>query len=126
MRQVPGCVLIVSDQASLGEPIRQAFLRLQKPSVLASTSVEALHRIGEDVPIAVIVDLAFPDLDPLEIANRVRTCPETLDAPVIGLAPDSPAQDPSVLLSSGFTVVLPRASDPREIVVAVLEQTQKH
>ena len=125
MRQVPGCVLIVSDEASLGEPIRQAFLRLQKPSVLASTSVEAIHRIGEDAPIAVVVDLAFSDMDPLQLAHRVRTCPETRGAPLIGLAPDSPAQDQDVLLSGGFTLVLPRATDPREIVVAVLEQTQK-
>jgi CheY-like chemotaxis protein len=117
--------LIVSDAASLGEPIRQAFLRLQKPSVLAETSAEAIHRIGEDAPIAVIVDLAFTEMDPLQIAHRVRTCPETIGAPVIGLAPDSPVQDQDVLLSGGFTFVLPRSTDPREIVVAVLEQTQK-
>ena len=125
MRQVPGCVLIVSDEASLGEPIRQTFLRLQTPSVLAATSVEAIHRLSADAPIAVIVDLAFTEMDPVQLAHRVRTCPETIGAPLIGLAPDSPVQDQDVLLSAGFTLVLPRTTDPREIVVGVLEQTQK-
>ena len=121
MRTAPGCVLIVSAEDTVGEPIRQALLRLGLTGIVTSSAADAIHRLPQDKPLAIIVDFELPGTDPIQVVQRARACRETRGAAVLALAGDDSA-DFEALLAGGCTTVLPRAADPRDVAYEVAER----
>lgn len=120
MRSAPGSVLVVSSAPEVAEPIRLALLRLGLPSVIASSSADAVRRLGSDAPRAILVDLLFEEMDPEQIVHRALVCRETHGSPVIVLGDDS--TDRELLLERGCSAVLPRGADARDIAHEVLSR----
>ena len=76
-------LLIVDDNEVsryiLGELLSQPWLQIQE----ASNGTEALARLGEGLPDAMILDLLMPDLSGFEILRQLRAKPETASLPVL-------------------------------------------
>lgn len=76
-------LLIVDDNEVsryiLRELLHQPWLQIHE----AGNGTEALARIAEKVPDAVILDLLMPDFTGLEILTKLRGQPETADLPVL-------------------------------------------
>ncbi len=76
-------LLIVDDNEVsryiLGEVLSQPWLHIQE----ASNGTEALARLAEGLPDAMILDLLMPDLSGFEILRQLRAKPETASLPVL-------------------------------------------
>jgi two-component system response regulator MprA len=65
-------ILVVDDDPSLRQALKRAF-RLEGYDVeLAADGAEALDAVAADVPDLVVLDVAMPGLDGLEVSRRLR------------------------------------------------------
>jgi two-component system, OmpR family, response regulator MprA len=65
-------VLIVDDDRSLREALRRALLLGGYETVSAANGREALARVTDATPDALVLDVGLPDLDGLEVCRRLR------------------------------------------------------
>ena len=117
MRSASGSVLIVSAEPQLGEGLRRALQRNGMASILVSQPAEAVLRLAQDAPSAILVDMQFTEMDPEQVVHRALACRETHGSPVVALGDDPEARDR--LLEGGCTAVLSRATPPQEVAQQV-------
>lgn len=113
MRSANGSVLIVSAEPQLGVGIHMALQRQGMASIVVSDPVEAVQRLAQDAPAAILVDMLFTEMDPEQVIHRALACRETHGSPVVALGNDPEVGDR--LLEGGCTAVLPRATPPQEV-----------
>ena len=113
MRSASGSVLIVSAEPQLGQGIHMALQRQGMASIVVSDAVEAVQRLAQDAPAAILVDMLFAEMDPEQVIHRALACRETHGSPVVALGNDSEVRDR--LLEGGCTAVLPRTTPPQEV-----------
>ncbi len=65
-------VLIVDDDRAVRESLRRALSLTGYEVTLAETGSEALSQLATSVPDAVVLDIAMPELDGLEVCRRMR------------------------------------------------------
>jgi len=106
-------VLIVSAEPRLGEGVRMALQRQGMASIVVSDPVEAVQRLAQDAPSAILVDMLFTEMDPEQVIHRALACRETHGSPVVALGNDTEVRDR--LLEGGCTAVLPRDTPPAEV-----------
>jgi CheY-like chemotaxis protein len=76
-------VLLVEDHDDARE-LQAEFLRLEGFDVdEARSGEEALERVRARRPALVITDITLPGMDGFELAQRLRSSPETRDVPVV-------------------------------------------
>jgi two-component system KDP operon response regulator KdpE len=120
MRATPPAVLLVTAEPRLAAVVARALERGGCGSAWAATGPEAVRRLARDAPAAVLVDLAFPDMDPEQIVRRALACRETHGSPVVVLGPAGAVMESAVLLEGGCAAVLERDAEPGAIARAVL------
>jgi two-component system OmpR family response regulator len=65
-------VLIVEDEESIAEPLSEA-LRLEGfDTVVASSAGEGMHRVSDDRPDLVLLDVMLPDGDGRDVLRELR------------------------------------------------------
>lgn len=114
MRSRPGTVLVVSGETRIGAALCAAFERLGLPGVHAATATEAIHRLSEDAPAAIVVDLQFDEMAPEQLVKRALVCRETHGSPVVLLAADRDDPSRDLWLARGCADVRSRDADPLE------------
>ena len=119
MRARPGSVLVVTAQPEIGGALCAALGRLGIPAIHAAGATEAIHRLSEDAPGAIVVDLAFPDLPPEQLVQRALVCRETHGSPIILLGAQRDEVDRDTWLARGCADVLGLDADPRDIASVV-------
>src|SRR5437773_10520368 len=80
-------VLLVDDQAIIGEAIRR--LLADEPKIafhFCSAPLEAVKLASQIRPTVILQDLVMPDINGMELVRRFRTAPETKDTPIIVLS----------------------------------------
>jgi two-component system, OmpR family, response regulator MprA len=65
-------VLIVDDDRSLRDALRRALVLGGYDTVQAASGQEALSRVADAAPDAIVLDVGLPDLDGLEVCRRLR------------------------------------------------------
>src|SRR5260221_11547226 len=76
-------ILVVDDMAIFREPIAAA-LRLQGFRVLtARNGIEALAQVREELPALILLDIAMPEMDGLELLRQLKASSEYGRIPVI-------------------------------------------
>jgi CheY-like chemotaxis protein len=113
MRAAPGSVLLVSSEAALAEGLHRALERQGVPSIVTANSVDAVQRLSQDAPAAIVVDLHYTEMDPEQIVHRALACRETHGSPIVVLA--GADADAEGLLESGCNAVLRRDAEPRDL-----------
>jgi DNA-binding response OmpR family regulator len=115
-----GSVLVVSAEPALGAAICAAMQRLGIAEVLTDSAADAVHRLAEMAPAAIVIDLAFPEMEPEQIVHRALGCRETHGSPVLLLEAVAGGEtDRESWIDQGCTAVLRRDSDPRDIAMAI-------
>ena len=113
-------VLLVDDQAIIGEAIRR--MLLDQPGIefhhcpSAKLAVETAERV---LPTVILQDLVMPDLDGLTLVGRYRANPVVKDTPVIVL---SSKEDPAVkrdAFQGGANDYLVKLPDKIELVARI-------
>src|SRR5437763_13534218 len=116
----PITVLLVDDQAVIGEAVR---LMLEEETDIRfrhckdpSKAVETANEIG---PTVILQDLVMPDIDGLTLVERFRANPATRDVPMIVL---STKEEPAVkaqAFAAGANDYLVKLPDRLELVARV-------
>ena len=119
-------VLIVDDEPAVRAALDRA-LRLDGYEVeLAADGREALDRLGDVRHDAVVLDVAMPGIDGLEVCRRLRSDPRTGRIPVVMLTARATEADRIVGLELGADDYITKPFSPRELVArlrAVLRRT---
>ena len=76
-------VLVVDDDTNLCLALRYRFEREKYDVEVATNGWEALEKIRAEPPDVIILDLAMPHMNGLELLNRLRDDPHLLSVPVI-------------------------------------------
>jgi len=79
-------VLVVEDDEILTHFLRSRLEAQGFRIVTATDGEEALRAVGLEMPDAIILDLALPELDGLSVFRRLRADPETARIPILVLS----------------------------------------
>ncbi len=113
-------VLLVDDQAMVGEAIRRALAN--QPNVdfhYCANPAEALQLAEQIKPTVILQDLVMPGVDGLTLVRKYRAHPATRDIPVIVL---STKEDPAVkseAFAGGANDYLVKLPDKMELVARI-------
>jgi len=118
-------ILVVDDEQRIIDLARM-YIEQEGYRVTSSTDgTDALHKILEDEPALVVLDLMLPGLDGLEVCRRVRA---ESDVPIIMLTARSDDIDKIVGLELGADDYLTKPFNPRELVArikAILRRSER-
>jgi DNA-binding response OmpR family regulator len=112
-------VLVITAEPGLGASICSALQRHGLESVLAEGAADAVHRLADMSPTAVIVDLQFPEMRPEQLVHRALVCRQTHGSPVVLLAPQVTDAQRQAWIEQGCAAALRRDCDPRQVALAV-------
>jgi DNA-binding response OmpR family regulator len=93
--------------------------------VVARDGAAALSLLGERRPAAVVLDIAMPELDGLEVLARLRADPATAELPVILLSARAQENDVAHGYRVGASRYIRKPFSPRELRAALDDVTRK-
>jgi len=126
-RRSPVMVLLVDDQAMIGEAVRRALANHDDIDFhFCSDGLEALDAANLIKPTVILQDLVMPDIEGIELVRQYRANPSTAKTPVIVL---SVKDDPAVKLSAfdaGANDYLVKIPDPVELLARIRYHAQAY
>ena len=114
-----GKILVVDDDHSIAEVVRQALADEGYPVVTASDGVAALERVASEHPTVMILDLMMPRLDGFGVLERLRDLPEDQRPSVLVLSARSGPEDIARAIDTGASDFLSKPFDLEELVLRV-------
>ncbi len=114
-------VLAVDDDQDSLSLLRTVLETSGAQVVTLSSPDQAVARIAETKPDALLLDLGMPDLDGYELIRRIRASDDmsVRRVPAAALTAFARAEDRTRALQSGFEMHLAKPVDPGELVAAV-------
>jgi CheY-like chemotaxis protein len=114
-------VLIADDDADILLLVRAVLERSGHEVVAASDGAEALASVRARKPDLVVLDIAMPEVDGLEVLRRLRADPTTSELPVVLLSARAQEADVKRGFASGASAYLKKPFSPRELSEHVAE-----
>jgi len=109
-------ILLIDDDAQLGEPLAAYFRRFDLELQQATRPSEGLARLREGGFDAVILDVMLPEQDGFAVCRAIRA---GNDLPIVMLTARGEVMDRVVGLELGADDYLPKPFEPRELVARV-------
>jgi OmpR family response regulator RpaB len=109
-------ILLIDDDAQLGEPLATYFHRFDLELVQATRPSEGLARLREGGFDAVILDVMLPEQDGFAVCRALRA---ESDVPIVMLTARGEVMDRVVGLELGADDYLPKPFEPRELVARI-------
>ena len=109
-------ILLIDDDAQLGEPLAAYFNRFDLELHQATRHSEGLARLREGGFDAVILDVMLPEQDGFAVCRSIRA---ESDVPVVMLTARGEVMDRVVGLEIGADDYLPKPFEPRELVARI-------
>ena len=113
-------VLLVDDQAMIGEAIRRALLA--EPDIefhYCGNPNRALETARDVRPTVILQDLVMPDIDGLTLVRQYRLDPATRDIPIIVLSTKEEATVKSAAFAQGANDYLVKLPDNIELIARI-------
>ena len=86
----------------------------------APDAAAGLAKLGSDLPELIILDLMLPDLDGLQVCQRIRALPGAAgQVPVLMLTAKGDPMDRIIGLEMGADDYLPKPFEPRELLARI-------
>jgi two-component system OmpR family response regulator len=114
--RAPQRVLVVEDEESIASFVAMYLRKGGFTVSVAGTGAEALARAGSERPSLIVLDLALPDLDGIDVCRRIR---ERSDVPILMLTARDDDVDKIIGLEVGADDYLTKPFNPRELVARV-------
>ncbi|MEL6150566.1 MAG: response regulator transcription factor [Chloroflexota bacterium] len=118
-------ILLVDDEPQIID-LAQMYLEQDGFNIISATDgAEAIHRVFNDSPDLVVLDLMLPEIDGWEVCKRVRA---KSDVPIIMLTARDDDVDKIVGLELGADDYLTKPFNPRELVArirAIMRRTER-
>ncbi|WP_328700236.1 ATP-binding response regulator [Caenimonas soli] len=122
--KVPARILVVDDLAASAETL-MTLLEMEGFEVkVASEGMAALKIAEEFRPDVVLLDIGLPGMNGFEVANRLRTQPESRDALMIALTGYGEAESRSRSVQAGFDFHMVKPADVN-LLLSMLANPQK-
>jgi CheY-like chemotaxis protein len=122
MRALEGLrVLLVDDEADSLEITRMMLERDGATVACAMTAEKALAMIQDDLPDAVLCDIAMPEHDGFWLLRSLRALPAKQGGtiPVAALTAHASAATTKEVLRAGFRLHIKKPADPEQLAKAV-------
>jgi OmpR family response regulator RpaB len=119
-------ILLIDDDAQLGEPLAAYFSRYEMQLVHATRPSAGLAQLRQGGFDAAILDVMLPEMDGFALCRAIR---KENDIPIIMLTARGDVMDRVVGLELGADDYLPKPFEPRELVArlqTVLRRRQPH
>jgi DNA-binding response OmpR family regulator len=114
-------VLVADDDRDIVRLLTTALGRAGYEVVTAADGAEALALAEERRPSLLVLDVAMPELDGLEVLRRVRADPANENLPVILLSARAQESDVARGYETGASKYVSKPFSPRELVAVVDE-----
>ena len=114
-------VLIADDDADILSLVKAVLERSGHEVVAASDGAEALASVRARKPDLVVLDIAMPEVDGLEVLRRLRADPTTSELPVVLLSARAQEADVERGFAIGASAYLKKPFSPRELGERVAE-----
>jgi CheY-like chemotaxis protein len=114
-------VLAVDDEEDALTLLRVVLESAGAEVATIGSPVDAIARIADFKPHALVIDLGMPELDGFELIGRIRKSkdPAIRDLPAAALTAFARSEDRTKALRSGFEMHLAKPVDPGELVASV-------
>jgi chemotaxis protein histidine kinase CheA/CheY-like chemotaxis protein len=112
-------VLVVDDSAVVRDLMTEILVHAGFAVRLASGGDEALARVAEEMPDAILLDIDMPKIDGFEVLRRVR---EQSDVPIVMLSLRASAEDQRRAVSLGATAYIVKSQFQEGTVIDVLRR----
>ena len=109
-------VLVCDDDALLLDLVQYRLASRGYEVSVASDGGEALKRLAEATPDAIVLDAMMPVIDGYELLRRIREAPATANTPVIMLTARKQEQDILSALELGASDYMVKPFIPEELV----------
>ena len=116
MSQAAQTVLIVEDEESIASFVAMYLKKGGFGVSLAATGSEALAKAAAEHPALIVLDLALPDVDGIDVCRRIR---QRSDVPILMLTARDDDVDKIIGLEVGADDYLTKPFNPRELVARV-------
>jgi len=83
MKKTIARVLAVEDHPDIGDLMREALARSLIEATISTTGEEALTRLATETYDLILLDIALPGMDGMEVCRRIKANPRLKDIPVI-------------------------------------------
>jgi CheY-like chemotaxis protein len=112
----PPWVLVVDKDAGTREMLRECLRSSGVDATEVVTATDALKKVSDTPPNAVLLDMAHPDLDGYDLCRLLRDRPDTHRTPIIALTSAHPA-DVQRALDAGCNVVLVKPCSTKYVLL---------
>lgn len=119
LRQQPGRVLVVDDEAANRELIRDALSANGHLIEEAANASEAFRCIASHRPDVVLLDVSMPGMDGFEVCRRLRAVPETAGLPIIMVSAFTDRRDRIAGIEAGANDYLGKPIDVQDLILRV-------
>jgi DNA-binding response OmpR family regulator len=109
-------VLIVEDEESIASFVAMYLKKGGFNVSVAATGSEALAKASAEGPALIVLDLALPDIDGIDVCRRIR---QRSDVPILMLTARDDDVDKIIGLEVGADDYLTKPFNPRELVARV-------
>lgn len=96
-----GYILIVEDDPDAAQLIEIVLRREGFKTLTACDGWDALHKVQEEKPALVVLDVMMPSIDGYEVCRRLRSDPDTATIPVLMLTARTGSRDQMTGFESG-------------------------
>jgi two-component system phosphate regulon response regulator PhoB len=112
-------ILVVEDEPSISELLQFILQDAGFSVVLASDAKQAMERIVEALPDAVLLDWMLPDLPGLTLLNQLRSDTRTATLPIIMLTARGMEEDKVKGLNCGADDYVTKPFSPKELIARI-------
>jgi two-component system cell cycle response regulator DivK len=112
-------ILIVEDNARNMKLVRE-LLQAKGYATLEATSGEEAVRVAlQHPPDLALMDIQLPDIDGIQVLERMRAAPATAAVPVVAFTASVTAADRNRIMAAGFTAFVSKPMDVREFLATI-------
>jgi DNA-binding response OmpR family regulator len=112
-------ILIVDDKSSISDLLTK-FLRSKYEIEVRSDGIDALIWLQEgNIPDLILTDLQMPNMDGLELINKVKSSGYFSDVPIIVLSSKDSSNDRIQCLKAGAEDYIMKPFNPEELLIRI-------
>ena len=86
------------------------------------SGVDAVARLGDDVPDLILLDISLPEMDGTEVLAWIRQQPSLKELPVIALTAHAMAGDREKYLAAGFNDYVTKPIVDEDVLIGAIER----
>jgi signal transduction histidine kinase/ActR/RegA family two-component response regulator len=113
-------LLVVDDDPTTLELLKELFVRAQADVVAADSAAAAFESVSRNPPDVMIADIGMPEEDGYSLIARIRRLPEPAGSvPAIALSAYTRSDDRMLAQAAGFSEFIGKPASPEDLLSAV-------